>query len=242
VRGILEAVLSPGRQICVTRLVKSAVVWFLALSLAAHGFDPNLVVENKTRPTAFVGIPWGSGPEEASRILSARAGASAPAEPADPSKLELTSGTFSGQAVERWTLEFANRKLYAATVSFKADGAAPALYRDLKQQLATKYGPALREGKPPIGIGADKKDRRAQQRLAPDQKLYGNTASWKFSPTLADKEPKTIELTLATAGGILATDESQLVVTIRYSNEAFAPLGGTAKSAPAPKTRGPDDL
>ena len=162
--------------------------------------------------------------------------------PADRSKIELTGGTFSGQSASKWTLEFANRKFFAATVILKSDGTATTLYRDLKQMLVAKYGPALREGKPPIALGADKKDRRAQQRLAPEQKLFGNTAAWKFSPTLADKEPKTVELTLAAPGGILATDETQLVVSMRYVNEAFAPQTGAGKSATPAKPSGPDDL
>ncbi len=241
--GSSRAALPHFRGLCLTDFVKSAVALLLASVLPALAFDSNVTAENKTRPTAFMGVPWGTVPEDAMRILSARSGVTVPEElPADQSKIELTGGNFSGEAAEKWTLEFAKRKFFAATVVIKADGNAPARYRDLKQMLVAKYGPASREGKPPIGIGADKKDRRAQQRLYPDQKLFGNTASWKFTPTLADKEPKTIELILATAGGILATDESQLVVMVRYSNEAFAPQAGAGKSGTPAKTRGPDDL
>jgi hypothetical protein len=223
--------------------VKSVAALFLVLALPAFGFDANLLTENKTRPTSFAGVPWGTDRNDAVRILGARAGAVAPEElPADQSRVELTGGNFSGQAAEKWTLEFANRKLFAATVVLKADGAARTRFRDLKQMLVAKYGSPSREGKPPIAIGAEKKDRLAQQRLAPDQKLFGNTAAWKFTPTLADKEPKTIELILATAGGILATDESQLVVMMRYSNEAFAPQTGAGKSATPAKPAGPNDL
>lgn len=223
--------------------MKSAAALLFALALPALGFDSNLVVENKTRPTSFVGVPWGTRPEDAIRILGARAGAVGSEElPADQSKIELNGGTFSGQPAEKWTLEFANRKFYAATVVLKTDGTASARYRDLKQMLVTKYGPAAREGKPPIGLGADKKDRRAQQRLVPDQRLFGNTAAWKFTPTLADKEPKSIELILSDPTGILATDESQLVVKIRYINDAFAPQAGAVKSGSPAKSTGPDDL
>ena len=162
--------------------------------------------------------------------------------PADRSRIELTGGNFSGQAATKWTLEFANRKFFAATVVLKSEGPATNLYRDLKQMLVAKYGPVLREGKPPLALGADKKDRRAQQRLAPDQKLFGNTAAWKFTPTLADKEPKSVELTLAGPGGILATDEAQLLVSLRYVNDAFGPLSAAGKSPPTTKASGPDDL
>ncbi len=222
----------------------SCFLFFQLLSIRpAFGFDPNLVAENKNRPTSFVGVPWGARPEEAGRILSARAGVIVPEElPVDQTKIELTGGNFSGQPAEKWTLEFAGKRLFAATVTLKAEGGATAQFRDLKQMLTAKYGPVAREGKPPIGIGADKKDRRAQQRVNPAQPLFGNTASWKFVPTLADKEPKAVELTLATAAGILATEEAQLVVTIRYSNDAFAPQSTTGKATPARRPSGPDDL
>ena len=223
--------------------VKCAAALFLTLALPALGFDSNVVAENKTKPTSFAGVPWGTRPEDAIRILSARSGATAPEElPANQSKIELTGGSFSGQAVEKWTLEFANRKFFAATVVLTRGGTASALYRELKQTLVAKYGPVARDGKPPLALGAEKKDRRAQQRLSPEQKLFGNLAAWKFSPSLADKEPKTVELLLAAPGGILATDETQLVVSLRYVNEAFAPQAGAAKSAMPAKPAGPDDL
>ncbi len=223
--------------------MKRAAAFLFALALPALGFDSNVVAENKTRPTSFAGVPWGTRPEDAVRILGARAGAVGPEElPADQSRIELSGGNFSGQPVERWTLEFAHRKFYSATVVLKADGGAPARYREIKQMLVAKYGAAAREGKPPIGLGAEKKDRLAQRRLAPDQKLYGNTAAWKFTRTLADKEPKSIELILSTPGGILGTDESQLVVMMRYTNDAFAPQTGTGKSGTPAKSTGPDDL
>ena len=223
--------------------MKFPAVLLLILSLRALGFDPNLVAENKTRPTAFVGVPWGANPNDAVRILGERAGAVAPEElPADRSKVELTGGNFSGQPAEKWTLEFANGKFFAATVMLKADGAARARYRDIKQMLVGKYGPPARDGKPPIAIGPEKKNRVAQQQFNPDQKLFGNTVAWKFTPTLSDKEPKTIELTLATTAGTLATDETQLVVQMRYVNEAFAAPAAATKTSKSAKPAGPDDL
>ena len=85
--------------------VKSVFALFLTLVLPALGFDPNVVAENKSKPTSFAGVPWGTRPEDAIRILNTRSGATAPEElPADQSRIELTGGTFSGQAVDKWTL------------------------------------------------------------------------------------------------------------------------------------------
>ena len=97
--------------------------------------------ENVTRPTSFVGVPWGSTPEDTVRILGARAGVSPPEEgTVVGDKLELTGGKFAGQNVTKWTIEFTGRKLYAATVLLKADAGASSLYRELKQMLTAKYG------------------------------------------------------------------------------------------------------
>lgn len=223
------------------KLVPALLVF---LTIPAFAFDAALTAENKTRPSSFVGVPWGASPEEATRILSARVGATPPDPlPADTSRIELSGGTFSGQTAERWTLEFVNRHLGAATVVLKNDAPATMRYRDLKAQLIAKYGPPQREGRPPIALGADKKIRQAQQQANPEQKLFGNLCSWRFTPTLADKEPKTIDVVLGAPGGILATDEGQLVVTIRYVNETFALAAAAAgKPAPSVKPSGPDDL
>jgi hypothetical protein len=224
--------------------VKPAPFLFLLLAIPALAFDPALTTENKTRPASFVGVPWGAAPEEAARILTARVGAVAPGElPASPARLALRGGTFSGETVERWELEFVNHRFATATVLFKNDATASTRYRELKQQLLAKYGAPVRDGRPPIALGAEKKDRRAQQRSNPEQKLFGNLCSWRFPATLADREAKTIDLILATPAGLLTADEGQLIVTIRYVNEAFAqapPASG--KPAPTPRPTGPDDL
>jgi hypothetical protein len=223
--------------------VNRTLALLLLAASPAFAFDASITAENAKRPTAFAGVAWGSSPADALRTLSARAGVNAPEQlPDDQSKLELTGGTFSGQAAEKWTLEFSNRKLFAAAVTFKSEGPAKALYRDIKQQLIVKYGAPARDGKPPIALGADRKERFAQQRNNPDQKLFGNLTQWKFTPTLADKEPKSIELILGTAGGILATDESQLVVTLRYVNDAFAPQAAGGKATGTDKPVAPRDL
>jgi len=228
--------------ICKVAAVRLVFASLFALVTCASAFDANVTAENKNRPTTFAGVPWGASREDASRLLGSRSGAIAPDPlPADEAtKVELTGGTFSNQAVERWVLEFVNRRLAAATIIFKSDTPATGRYRELRQQLTAKYGPPTRDGRPPLALDADKKERRAQQRINPDQKLFGNLVQWKFTPNLLDKEPKSIELVLGAPGGILATDEAQLVVTIRYANDTY--LTPAIKPASTPKPPGTDDL
>ncbi len=203
--------------------------------------------ENTSRPTSFVGVPWGAKPQDALRILSARTGVSAPEELPAGETIELAGGTFAGQAATAWTLEFTGGKFYGASVRLKPEPSATSLYRDLKQMLIAKYGRVSGERKPDAGTDTDRRLRRDRRRLNPDLKTYGTVASWKFSPTLSDKESKLIELELAAPDGGEAPDEAQLVVTIRYLNEslkpAIAPSGtGAYKSEPSRPAVKVDDL
>ncbi len=182
------------------------------------------------------------------RILTARTGVVAPEELPTGDKLEFKGGKFAGQAATGWTLEFADRKLYAATVQLKPENTAQSLYRELKQMLIAKYGPVSGERKPDAGDDAEKKLKRDRRRLNnSDTKTYGMIACWKFAPTLADKERKLIELELATRDGGEALDESLLVVTIRYINESLKPLAAPStatayKSEPSRPAVKVDDL
>lgn len=219
-----------------------AVIFAALLLLPLAG-----VAENASRPTSFVGVPWGANPQDAVRILSARTGVVAPEEVTAAEAVELTGGKFAGQTAAVWTLQFANRKLYAATVQLKADGSASSLYRELKQMLIAKYGRVSAEGKPDAGSDADKKLRRNRGRVNADLKTYGTVASWKFAPTLNDKESKVIELELAGPDGGETTAESLLIVTVRYLNETLKPIApqaaaGAYKSEPSRPAVKVDDL
>lgn len=189
--------------------------------------------ENTTRPTSFVGVPWGAKPEEAVRILTARTGATAPEELPTGNSVELTGGRFAGQAATSWTLVFTEGKLYAASVQLKPDKSAQSLYRELKQMLIAKYGPVAGERRPDAGTEAERTVRRQRRRDYPETKAYGIVGCWKFAPTLNDKERKSIELELAGADGGEAASESALILTIRYVNETLKP-SATAAPAAAP--------
>jgi hypothetical protein len=220
---------------------------FRTVLFAALLFPAALFAENGSRPTSFVGVPWGSKPEDAVRILAARTGVAAPEELTVVDKLELKGGKFAGQSATGWTLEFADRKLYAAAVQLKPESTAASLYRELKQMLIAKYGPVSGERKPDAGDDADKKLKRDRRRQNPDTKTFGSVAFWKFPPTLGDKERKLIELELASPDGSEALDESQLVVTIRYLNESLKPLAAQPaasayKSEPSRPAVKVDDL
>lgn len=182
------------------------------------------LAQNTTRPTSFMGVPWGATPEETMRILSARTGLAVPEDMAATEKLELTGGRFAGQDAARWTLEFGDRKLYSVTVHLKPQGTTQALYRELKQMLIAKYGAVNAERKLDARDADKSAARRDRTRIIGDEKTYGTVASWKFEPTLKDKERKVIELALAGPDGGDTTDESMLSVTVRYVNETLKPL------------------
>jgi hypothetical protein len=192
------------------------------------------LAENTTRPTSFVGVPWGATPEDAVRILSARTGVATPEELPAGNSVELPGGKFAGQTAATWTLVFADRKLYAASVQLKPDKTAQSLYRELKQMLIAKYGPVAGERKPDTGSEADRTLRRQRRRDYPDMKTYGTVAFWKFAPTLNDKERKTIELELAGADGGETASEAELILTVRYVNETLKPSATAAAAAAAP--------
>ncbi|MEO6785510.1 MAG: hypothetical protein ABI318_05190, partial [Chthoniobacteraceae bacterium] len=72
----------------------------LILLLACNGLA--LAAE---RPGGFLGIAWGASPEEAKRVLQKRPGIQFP-ENADDYHIEMTGGSFAGQPVAKWVIEF----------------------------------------------------------------------------------------------------------------------------------------
>lgn len=170
----------------------------------------------------FIGVPFGTMPEDAIRILSARPGIIIPESlPTLVEKLELTGGNFAAQEVLKWTVEFADKKFAAATVVLKPDGNGLAVYRDLKQNLTTKYGPPTGERKPAMS-DADKKAR--QQSTGKKADTFGNVTYWKFPASLADKDTKMIVCEAAGPDGNEVTDEAKIQVTIHYIDETLKPL------------------
>lgn len=171
------------------------------------------------RPDGFLGIKWGASPEEAKRIMQARPGVTIGAD-ADDYRFELTGGTFAGQAVEKWILEFPERKFAMAAVVLKTKklqtkDTADSLYRDFRTQLASKYGSSTSSKR--LTLERNGNGGGGGQRA----KSYGNISTWRFIPSFKDKTVIVITAELTGPGGGAAASEDQLGLTIRYENETL---------------------
>ena len=100
----------------------------------------NAIALAAERPNGFLGIPWGASPEEVKRVLQKRPGVIFP-ENADDFHIEVTGGTFAGQPVAKWVIEFPERKFASAAVTLKTEGSAGTAYNEFQNQLVSKYGP-----------------------------------------------------------------------------------------------------
>jgi hypothetical protein len=184
------------------------------------------------RPDGFVGIPWGASPEEAKRVLQKRTGIVFP-ENADDYHIELTGGTFAGQPVAKWVIEFPDRKFASASVTLKTEGNASSTYKEFRTQLASKYGSATVDKKTSSSSGSKR------------QPGPSSMALWRFRPTMKDRTAVIISAELFggdTKGG---GENSQGTVTIKYVNETLTGAtagGGTSTAKPAPPVVKKDDL
>ncbi len=173
------------------------------------------------RPTGFMGVAFGAAPAEIVRVISTRGGAEAPEElPTTFDKLELKGGTFAGQEVLKWTLEFANGRFAAATVTLKSEGNGIDVFNEIKKTLIEKYGPVASERK------ADKAEQNKKDRPGngtPRNTTYGKVASWKFEPNLKDKSRSAIVCEATGPDGKETTDESKLQVSVQYVDETLKP-------------------
>ena len=192
----------------------------------------NAVALAAERPGGFLGIQWGASPEEAKRILQKRPGITFP-ENADDFHIELTGGTFAGQPVTKWVIEFPDRKFASAAVTLKNEGNASSAYKEFRSRLAEKYGSATTD-KRVSSTGASKRLQSA-----------ASMAIWRFKPTMTDRTSVIIsaELTVGNMKG--GGEDPQAAVTIKYVNEtltgAAAPTG-TAPAKPAKPEVKKDDL
>lgn len=163
------------------------------------------------RPSGFLGIQWGASPEEAKRVMQARPGVKFP-DDADDYKFELTGGTFAGQPVAKWTLEFPERKFANAAVVIKTTD-PQSLYKDFRAQLVAKYGSATTSqkitSKAPRAAGA------------PRTSSLATSSSWKFRPNMKDKSSVVISCELSGPDGGPTNDPAQLQLVIRYQNETL---------------------
>ncbi len=177
------------------------------------------------RPKGFLGINWGASPEEAKRVMQSRQGVKF-SEEADDYKFDLTGGTFAGQSVAKWILDFPGRQFTSATVVLKNEDNASTLYKDFRTQFTAKYGPATTDKK--LTAKADKRQVR-NPGAAEVKAQLGGIATWKFGANMKDKSSVTITCQLGDAKGAPAMNEEQLVLTIHYAKEA----GTEAKDAPS---------
>lgn len=144
--------------------------------------------------------------------MQARPGVKFP-DDTDDYKFELTGGTFAGQPVARWTLEFPERKFASAAVVIDAKGEAQSLYKDFRAELVKKYGSATTSQK------ISSKGPRNPN--LPRSSSLGNISSWKFPPNMKDRSNITIACELSGPGGAPTTDPAQLQLIIRYTNETL---------------------
>ncbi len=185
----------------------------------------NAVLFAAERPNGFLGIAWGASPEEAKRILQKRPGIQFP-ENADDFHIELTGGSFAGQPVTKWVIEFPERKFAMAIVTLKTEGNVVGAYNEFQTQLVAKYGPTTTTSSTSKKTGTAGKTKTPQ--------TPGKMAVWKFPPTMKDKSSVLVsaELTGASPRG----DDSQGTVTIKYVNETLTGAAAAAGGKDAPKT------
>ena len=187
---------------------------FILLILGASGFAAD-------GPTGFVGIPWGASPEEAKRVMQGRRGVIFP-ENSDDFHIEMTGGTFAGQPVEKWVIEFPERKFASGSVVLKTDGNASTVFKEFRAQLVSKYGSATT-------------DRKLSTATPGTAGLLGSMALWRFAPTMKEKATVVVSAALAGGDGKAVTDPALLTVTIRYVNERLAgPPAGNPVASPKP--------
>ncbi len=188
--------------------------------------------QTATRPKNVAGFTFGSTYEEVWQILTERPGvALPPAMPPPADRLDIPGGDFGGKVVINWGFEFNDGKLSALSILFKPEPTALALYRELKQQLAGKYGSPTGERKPDLSEG----DRRARLRGAGGRDTVGIVSYWKFPPTIADRNARSIVCEAVGPGGLDTFEEPLLQIILRYVDETQKAVRPKATPAAPPK-------
>lgn len=172
--------------------------------------------QSHPRPKGILTANWGTPRAEVITMLRQH-GATLPEEDPGGDQLVATGGSFAGQEVVSWTLEFLSGKLIAGSVLLKPAESGPVLYRELKQQLIAKYGPHSEEGK----ITGSREERRARAASGLSAPKRGTSVTWKFTPTLQAKDSLSITCEVAPPPDSSTEDESLFFVTLRYVNETM---------------------
>lgn len=179
------------------------------------------------RPKGIINIAWGASPEEVKRALSARPGVMFP-ENTDDYHMEPTGGSFAGQPVAKWILDFPERRFASASVILKLEGGATSVYKDLRAKLSEKYGSPTTEKKLSGGGKA------VRPYNAPKSTSFGSMSTWKFVPNMKEKEAVTVVAELSDGKGNPTANEEALTVTIRYVNETMLPKSADGGKVVAP--------
>lgn len=206
------------------RIIRAAALLILLPVLAQ--------AQNGTRPTAFLGLKWGATRGEVLTLLK-KQGAAVPEEDPGLDKLVVEGGTFAGQDVMAWAIDFASGKLMSAAVTMKPAESGTSLYRDMKQQLISKYGPHSGERK--LAGTIEERRARVASGLPPKR---GTAVTWKFAPTLHDKNTLSIVCEVTPGADYSGDDEAQFLVTLRYTDET---LKAQVLAAAAAAAAGVDD-
>jgi len=162
-------------------------------------------------------------------------GAMIPEEDPGGDVLAVTGGTFAGQDVVSWTMEFSTGKLFAGSVTLKPADSGTALYRELKQQLIAKYGPHSGEGK----LTGTREERKLRAASGLPALKRGTVVTWKFPPTLQDKDTQSISCEVTAPTDSETDDESLFTVTVRYTNESAKARAAKLVANPPPEAAAP---
>jgi hypothetical protein len=191
--------------------------------------------QSHPRPKGILTANWGASRSEVISMLRQQ-GATLPEEDPGGDRLVGTGGTFAGQQVVTWTIEFLTGKLIAGSITLKPAQSGPMLYRELKQQLIAKYGPHSGEGK----LNESREERRARAASGLPAPKRGTSVTWKFAPTLQDKDSLSITCEVAPPAASPTEDESLFIVTVRYVNETMkAQAAKMAANPPAEPVTSP---
>ena len=118
-------------RIHMRRLFSYAILLLVVVHIDGFSQSPS------NAPKGFLTIDWGESPEAARVKLLTRAGVVFDSGYVDPShqRLLFKAGTFMGEPVDTWSLEFVNNKFFWAYVLLDSEN-----FGDVESLLRVKYG------------------------------------------------------------------------------------------------------
>lgn len=91
-------------------------------------------------PGGFLGMPWGTPPHIARKVMESRQGVSFDSNETSPESLIFAGGTFFEHPVDFTYLTFLDSKLIDGTIAFKFTGHMEGLFSVMLDALTAKYG------------------------------------------------------------------------------------------------------